>query len=326
MSGFLFGVGIAFKDFQKYVERTTQQIRQAPYDRAAACGRPLEPFRSRDKEAYARTVAQRDGITSGLIGIFSATESCLSYEVRGNGATKKLELLMRPRKCLHYYHYYLHPTFGLMHLRLQTWFPFSVHVCINGRDWLARQLDQEGLAYQQRDNCLLAIGDRAHAQQLADAQLATDWPTVLAKLARQANPAHDDIFALRPMDYYWSVEESEWASDVLFKEEDDLARLYARLVHHGIEHLSCADVLRFLGRKEASTSELHTSKKTRREGVRLKHWINRNSIKMYDKQARILRSKRSAFSHQRSAGFSALFAFSSRFFCQPALLAWLADR
>ncbi len=108
----------------------------------------------------------RDGITAGLIGIFAATESCLSYEVRGNRATKKLELHMRPRKCLHYYHYYLHPIFGLMHIRLQTWFPFSIHVCLNGRDWLARQLDEEGIPYQQRDNCLVEIADLSRGNNL----------------------------------------------------------------------------------------------------------------------------------------------------------------
>jgi hypothetical protein len=289
MSGFLFGIGVPFKDFEKYVRKTSLQIRQATHDRATASGRPLETFRSPDKEAYARFVAQRDGITAGLIGIFGATESCLSYEVRGNGGTKKLELHMRPRKCLHYYHYYLHPTFGLMHVRLQTWFPFSIHVCLNGREWLARQLDEGGIPYQQSDNCLVEIADLSRAQQLADAQLETDWPTVLGQLARQANPAHDTLFARRPMDYYWSVEQSEWASDVLFRDPADLARLYPQLVHHDIEHLSCADVLRFLGRKEAGTSEIHSSKKTRREGVRVKHWINGNSIKMYDKQGQILR-------------------------------------
>ncbi len=81
------------------------------------------------------------------------------------------------------------------------------------------------------------------AQQLADAQLKTDWPTVLGQLARHANPAHDTLFARHPMDYYWSVEQSEWASDVLFRDPADLARLYPQLVHHGIEHLSCARCL-----------------------------------------------------------------------------------
>jgi len=33
-----------------------------------------------------------------------------------------------------------------MHARIQTWFPFRVFACVNGREWLARQLDEAGLA------------------------------------------------------------------------------------------------------------------------------------------------------------------------------------
>ncbi len=45
----------------------------------------------------------------------------------------------------HIYFYEMHPVFGLMHTRLQTWFPFNLQVCMNGHDWLARAMDQAGL-------------------------------------------------------------------------------------------------------------------------------------------------------------------------------------
>ncbi len=101
--------------------------------------------------------------------------------------------------------------------------------------------------------------------------------------------AHDTLFARHPMDYYWSVEQSEWASDVLFRDPADLARLYPQLVHHGIEHLSCCRCLALSRSQGGGHFEIHSSKKTRREGVRVKYWINGNSIKMYDKQGQILR-------------------------------------
>ena len=41
--------------------------------------------------------------------------------------------------------------------RVQSWFPFSVDVCLNGRQWLARQMDQAGIAYRQRNNCFVWI-------------------------------------------------------------------------------------------------------------------------------------------------------------------------
>lgn len=286
MSGFLFAVGVRFKDFQPYVESTTAQVCEATKQLAQTQGRPLESLHSSgiDKEALAQQIMARDHITTGLIGIFGALESCYSYEIVPNRATRHLELRYRQRKCLHYYHYYLDPTFGFMHTRLQTWFPFSMQVCLNGREWLARQLDRESIAYQRDDNCFLDIANFARAQELLDQQLSTDWPATLDAIARRTNPAHAEIFARRPTSYYWSVDESEWATDILFHTSADRDRLYPHLVRHATECLSATDVLRFLGRQTPGTSEVHTSKKVRREGVRVKHRVAANNIKMYDKE------------------------------------------
>jgi hypothetical protein len=76
----------------------------------------------------ARVIASRDGIDAGLICVLSCVEPCLSFEVHRNHSSKQLELHSRQRKCLHLYHYYLHPIFGFMHARLQTWFPFTVRI------------------------------------------------------------------------------------------------------------------------------------------------------------------------------------------------------
>ena len=84
------------------------------------------------------------------------------------GATKKLKLVAKERKCLHLYFYYLDREFGLMHVRLQTWLPFTIQVCLNGREWLAQQLDRAGISYLKRDNCFTQISDLKRAQRLMD--------------------------------------------------------------------------------------------------------------------------------------------------------------
>jgi hypothetical protein len=86
---------------------------------------------------------------------------------------RRLELCGRTQKCLHYYFYLQHPQFGFMHLRLQTWFPLTIHIALKGREWLARQLDAEGLGYRRSDNCFLELKDPQRAQELADEQLTT---------------------------------------------------------------------------------------------------------------------------------------------------------
>jgi hypothetical protein len=93
------------------------------------------------------------------------------------------------------------------------------------------------------------------------------------------------------MDYYWSAYQTEWATDVLFQDPRTLANLYPTLVRHAMLHFQSPDVMRFLGRKAHGnfTGELVTRFKDRPEGVRVKHWVHGNSLKMYDKAGSILR-------------------------------------
>jgi hypothetical protein len=284
---------VLVKDFKDYVLFCTQSILRAAERTAKEQNRPflyLQQSTTR-KEDLARQIAQRDGVTKGLIAVFRTLENCWSFEVVSNGSGF-LQLRSGPRKCLHYYHYFLDPDFGLMHARVQSWLPFTIHVCLNGRDWLARQMDRAGIRYVQRDNCFVEIDNFARAQRLLDKQVVYDWSTRLGRLARVVQPAHAELFGNQPIDYYWSVDESEWATDLLFHKSADLARLYPRLVRHGIETLSCRDVLRYLGRKQPEhcpTADVVGDYQLRPEGMRIKHRLNGNAIKMYDKQQSVLR-------------------------------------
>jgi hypothetical protein len=46
--------------------------------------------------------------------------------------------------------------------------------------------------------------------------------------------------------YYWTLRESEYATDVLFQSPAALKEIYPALVNHAIQHFSCLDTLRFL--------------------------------------------------------------------------------
>ena len=299
MRRYLSTAHVLLKDFAGYVSGWTGRVRAATHALAAQHGRPVQYLYSSAarKELLARELARRDGITEGLIGVWSCVEPCLTYFVRRDAEAKKLVLRLEPGKCLHHYFYFQHAELGLLHLRLQTWFPFQVWVCLNGRLWLARQLDQAGLGYVQRENCFTAIADVPRAQALAQAQLRTHWPTRLQPLLEQCHPLAAELCRPLGLAYYWSVDESEYATDLMFKTPAALARLYPALVHHGIRHFGCRDVLRFLGRKVPAQGPAHgnyqgevlSELKHRPEGLRLKHQVNGNTLKLYDKQGQVLR-------------------------------------
>jgi hypothetical protein len=293
LQNYLWANRIPFKDFAAHSRDVTARLEQASQRQARERGREIRYLNSSSfrKEDVAREIAARDGITEGLVCVLRCVDPCLSFEVHKSRARKRLEILYRERKCIHLYHYQIHPVFGFMHARIQTWFPFRVYVCLNGREWLARQMDHAGLRYVRRDNCFTDVENLARAQALFDEQLQAAWPGLLTQIGRSLNPVHDEIFARYPTQYYWSVEQSEWASDLLFYRRADLEQLYPRLIRHAITTYGAADVLRFLGRRRLAdgqvparfSGEQQSDVKAREEGVRVKHWLNHNSLKLYDK-------------------------------------------
>jgi hypothetical protein len=105
-----------------------------PHEHWRLCVFGQQALRSTQGRSPAKLASQAEG----LIAVVTAVEPCLSYSVRGDRKTKEIHLVLETRKCLHLYHYYQHRDFGLMPVRVQTWFPFTVDVCLNGREWLAR--------------------------------------------------------------------------------------------------------------------------------------------------------------------------------------------
>jgi hypothetical protein len=110
-------------------------------------------------------------------------------------------------------------------------------------------------------------------------------------LARRVNPwlGQRSEIVLRP--YYWTIRQGEYATDILFRDQQALADIYPALLDHAIKHFHTEDVLRFLGRRARciNSGEVRSSLQRRVEGVRVKHWVHENSIKMYDKQGSVLR-------------------------------------
>lgn len=77
------------------------------------------------------------------------------------------------RKCLTFYFYFLDRKMGLMRVRIQSWFPLSIQVCINDHELLARKLDRHRIAYRKEDNAFTWIADvrRADGSHLVFARL-----------------------------------------------------------------------------------------------------------------------------------------------------------
>jgi hypothetical protein len=284
---------IPYKDFAAHSQEVSGRLVEASLGEARRLRREIRYLNSAQhcKEAIAREIAERDRIRQGLICVLRSVDPCTSFQINKNHRTRKLEIHYRQRKCLHLYHYQIHPVFGFMHARIQTWFPFRIYVCINGREWLARQMDQAKLHYVRRANTFTWVEDVAAAQALLGQQVRAHWPSLLDGLADALNPLHDELFAGYWCRYYWTVNDSEWASDVMFRSRAALQAIYPRLLQYAVTSFTAVDVLRFLSQPVPASGkvphhcrhEISSNVKERVEGTRIKHWLNGNALKMYDK-------------------------------------------
>jgi hypothetical protein len=290
---FLYSQHVLMKDFGTYVLKLSERLVEHAKELAHKAGRPYVylPSSKDSKEELALEIAARDHIKAGLICVFACVEPCHSFDLRKNRDTKHLELVSKERKCLHLYFYYFDREFGLMHVRLQSWLPFTIQVCVNGREWLARQMDRAGISYQKRDNCFSDIADPPRAQQLMDRLTARHFNSFLNAWARKVNPWIDPHTGLDVRSYYWSGRQMEYATDVMFRSNDSLTELYPLLLRHAMFQFGSEEVMRFLQRRtdKRFAGEVSSDLQRREEGIRVKHRVEENSIKMYDKQGSVLR-------------------------------------
>lgn len=284
---------IPYSQFSAFVQRVSERLKEHARRLAEKHGRPFIYLESAAtcKEDVALEIQQRDGVPTGLVCVLSCVEPCQTYALRKDRLQKRLLVVPAQRKCLYLYFYFVDREFGLMHVRLQTWLPMSVQVCVNGREYLARRLDRAGIGYEKRDNCFARIDDLPRAQRMMDELDRRPWAKFLNGYARKVNPWAAPGNELKLFGYYWTARQSEYATDVMFRDEAALAAVYPALTDHAIRHFHSPDVMRFLGRRTniRFSGASHGSLNRRPEGVRVKHWVEENSIKMYNKQGSVLR-------------------------------------
>lgn len=278
------------KDFLPFVEGQSQALVEHAQAMAQKAGAPYLYLRGpHSKEKLIQEQIRQRRLSEGLVAVLCTLETCRTVKLLHGQQRPRLVFAHRPQRVL--YFYFLDADFGLIYLRLQTWFPFTTQAYVNGHDWLARQLQQQGIGFVQRDNAFTALDDTDKAQQLTERFPRLNWVKILQRWAQRINPLLQQSW-LRGGKYYWVIDQAEFSTDLLFKTPQALAQLYPRLLEHATLHFSAQDILTFLGRRLHPCFDgevLTTCKKDRLPGARIKHRVKNNWLKMYDKFGQILR-------------------------------------
>jgi hypothetical protein len=285
-----YGLKMRRKDFLPFVEQQSDRLVAHAQAQAEQAGAPYRYFEAKpDKDALVRTLLRERPISAGLVAVLCCKECCRTVKLLHGQGRPRLVFRPRPQRVLYYY--FLDADFGLMHVRIQTWFPFTTQVYVNGHEWLARQMLQQQLGFVQHDNAFTQLDDPGQAQQLADRFPRLSWVKLLNRWAAQVNPLLGESW-LGERDYYWVIDQAEYSTDVLFRDGAALAELYPRLLDHALLNFSAPDILSFLGRRlhpRFDGEVLTDCKKDRLPGARIKHRVKNNWLKMYDKFGQILR-------------------------------------
>lgn len=280
--------GVRLTGFKTFMAQETQFLRQHIENLASTSNVSITYLNNSksSKEEVAKKALASHPTKEGLVAIISTQEVAYSFSLIGNKSKKELEVHKQLRKHLHYYCYYMDREFGWMFAKIQSWYPFTMQVYINGKEYLKKSLTQHNIEYQSYNNSITSVDNIDKAQVLADKLIQKKWDRFLNVFAYQLNPHLKEIQSIfNNTGYKWSLHQCEYATDVLFKERIDLEHLYPSLVQHATQFKGGEDIYTFFGRNlhHKSTKEVTGNTKRFTQGFRVKHYLDRNSIKMYDK-------------------------------------------
>lgn len=256
---------------------------------AQQAGRPYEYIAGKvDKDVWAKKLLQQSPVVEGLVGILCVMEACRTFKIASGKDRPCFVSRNVPQRVLYYY--FLDRDLGFMHVRLQTWAPFTCQVYVNGHDYVARQLRKKGIAFEQIDNAFVELSDPAATQRIADRFAHLPWPKILERYARKVNPLLQN--ELKGMSHYWVIDQAEYATDIRFTTQHTLAGLFLRLLEFALLTFSPKKIFCYLGRKwhERFDGEVQTHYRSVREpGACIKHFMKGNWLKMYDKLGLLVR-------------------------------------
>ena len=225
------------------------------------------------KDQWAERLLREQRIEGGLVGVLCTLETCNSFALVPD--TKRPRFVSKPRQQRVLYWYFLNRELGLIHVRLQTWAPFTLQVYVNGHDWLAQQLARLKIGFVLKHNAFTQLDEPAKVQRQADRFATLDWAKILGRYAQRVNPLLRPRRELVCYRLRWVVDQAEFATDLVFKSPAALAGLYRKLLEFASLTFTPKDILGFLGRK---WNRRFSTAKCRRKSRPTASWARESSI------------------------------------------------
>ena len=166
------------------------------------------------KDDVAKEYLARFEGDEGVLFVGKAQEkaSVFRTEKRRDAQGKTYPWIIRSTAMVnHYYVYILDRDFGPLFIKFCSYFPYPAKLCLNGHEWLKRQLTQREIPFQPLDNGIHSSVAPARVQRIADTLDATKIDAVFRKWLRRLPPPFAPAHRAAGDRYQLSILQAEFA-------------------------------------------------------------------------------------------------------------------
>lgn len=250
----------------------------------------VEPEKGARREDLVEPYFQQLGSRHGIAVILKPCE----YERVAWYYVKANQVAVERRKVNLYYFYLNDPQCGRMFVRICPYFPFNVGVWLNGHDWLAYRMQQEGIAFEKRDNLFVACAQPQRLQELSDAFAPADIIGPVETWLGRLLPYFSDQERQQGFRHQFYMAQVEYCHNLLFQKQAALQRLFDRLMdaNRGMGHPDKLAVIFGRGHFHPDTRTGQTYLKvTKLRTPVFSASFKNTSIKQYIKEGNALRTE-----------------------------------
>lgn len=244
------------------------------------------------KELYASELKKKQK-TDKVICIIKATESTRTFAnktVKTKSGDDHLKMYSCNKFVSQYYIYIHDKELGLCYLKISSYIPFVCEFYMNGHNYIKQQFDIRGLDYKMKDNSFVKVSEVDTLKELVETfqpSIALNridyWMDLFFRFDKGTRSTRSKLLT-----HQWFTYQTEISSNIIFKSEKFATSFFQRLLqkHHTI---GIPDRLtEIFGLSKAVNNSKSTQNKYHIQAC-IKHWLEKNSIKCYNKSGCLLR-------------------------------------
>lgn len=200
------------------------------------------------------------------------------------------QLYMCNKLISQYYIYIYDKVFGLCYLKISGYLPFNSEFYFNGHNYQERCLEKSGIKYKMKDNSFTYIADlelfNSYVQDFKGEYVENRINYWMSEFFRFDKGKKSTCSSL--LKHEWYTTQTEICSNIIFKSAKFCQPIFDRILdkHHRI---GLPDTLSELFELKKPRKGSKTIQKKYYVNAVIKHWLQGNSIKMYNKSGYMFR-------------------------------------